>query len=65
MNRQLTTIERAYELAKSGEVRTITEIRDRLREEGYSDAKVQIYGRVLLTDLRRLCVAAYGASDSG
>jgi hypothetical protein len=58
MNIRLTTIERAYEIARSGQVRTVTEIRTQLRAEGYTDAVAQIYGNALITDLRRLCLAA-------
>jgi len=51
-----TTIERAYQLAKSGECPTVDAIKLRLRAEGF--AEKQLIGPVLLADLRRLCVAA-------
>ena len=58
---RLTTIERAYELARSGECATITEIKKRLDREGYPDAGGQLYGRTLQTELRRLCAEAKAA----
>jgi len=54
----LSTIERAYELAKSGEVRTVSQIRERLRTEGYSDAPAHLTSLTLTAELRRLIAAA-------
>src|SRR5665213_3438525 len=50
MDDRPTTIERAYQLAKSGECGGIADIKDRLRAEGYIDAPVQIYGPTLTAD---------------
>ena len=58
-----TTIERAYELARSGECATITDIKKRLDKEGYPDAGGQLYGRTLQTELRRLCAEAKVAEE--
>jgi hypothetical protein len=58
MNLRPTTVERAYQLAKSGGFSGATEIKARLRAEGYMDADAQIYGPTLRSDLRRLCLAA-------
>jgi hypothetical protein len=49
-----TTVERAYQLAMSGKVRSITEIRQRLHSEGYVDSNAQLTGRTITNDLRRL-----------
>jgi len=48
-----TTIERAYQLAESGECPTVDAIKIRLRSEGF--AEKQLIGPVLLADLRRRC----------
>lgn len=58
MTFRLTTIERAYELAKSGECATISDIKARLKAERYHDVDGQLYGRSILTALRKLCDAA-------
>lgn len=55
-----TTLERAFQLARSGEVRGIVDIKARLRAEGYGDAATQLTGPKLISELRRLCVAARG-----
>jgi hypothetical protein len=47
-----TPIERAFELAKSGQCRTTGDIESRLKEEGYDSR--QLIGRVLLRQLRAL-----------
>jgi hypothetical protein len=53
-----SAIERAYELAKSGRFRTLTEIRARLRSEGYDDAPAHFTSLTLTADLRRTIAAA-------
>ena len=58
MNRKLPLLERAFELAKSGEVQTISEIKARLSAEGYSDIHQQISGAALTGQLKRLCKEA-------
>ena len=50
------TIERAYQLARSGEFKTVAEIRTKLNQEGYLDVAGQIYGPTLASALRRLCL---------
>jgi hypothetical protein len=59
---QLTPLERAFELARSGECAQVSDIRKRLRDEGYSDA--QIEGPILTRQLRALLVAAKAAPDT-
>ena len=51
-----TPLERAFELARSGECNLVSDVRKRLRDEGYSDA--QIDGPSLIRQLRRILVAA-------
>jgi hypothetical protein len=50
-----TAIERAYELAREGN--PITEIKKKLRAEGYMDAEAQLYGRALAASLKRARIA--------
>ena len=70
-----TTLERAYELARSGECRTVGDIKTRLQQEGHERVQDRLYGGSLTSALRRLCVAHYvspqgdaaasGPSDAG
>ena len=55
MNSRPTTVERAYQLARTGECRSVSEIKKRLRDEGFFDVNGQLYGPWLAKDLRRLC----------
>lgn len=52
MEPQMTTLERAFQLAKSGGCKTIEELRKALREEGYSTS--HIMGPSLTKQLRAL-----------
>ncbi len=56
MTDRTTTLERAFELARSGECATIIEVREQLVAEGYS--LQQLTGPTLLKQLRTLCAAA-------
>ncbi len=47
-----TTLERAFELARSGDCQSIQEIRERLRAEGHIDS--QVTGPSLMRQLRDL-----------
>ena len=42
MNYRLTTVERAYQLAESGEFANVGEIKRQLSTEGYSDVQGQL-----------------------
>jgi hypothetical protein len=53
-----TTLERAFELARTGEYGGIDEIRDVLQAEGYTLS--QLDGPSLRNQLRKLCVEAKG-----
>jgi predicted membrane GTPase involved in stress response len=52
MNLKLTAVERAFQLAGSGEVATLSDLRARLRREGYD--LNHIVGPALLRQLRTL-----------
>lgn len=52
-------LERAFELAKSGRVARLSDIRAVMRSEGYADMG-QISGAVLRSQLFRLIAAARG-----
>jgi hypothetical protein len=56
MDHRLTTLERAFQLARSGQVSTITEIVKSLKRDGYSTD--QIEGAVLKRQLTDLIKAA-------
>ncbi len=58
MDTRPTSLERAYELARSGACFTVADIKTRLRAEGLSED--QIFGPRLLAELRALCAAARG-----
>jgi len=49
-------LERAFELARSGECAKLEDIRERLKAEGYGVE--QLSGPALLRQLRELCVAS-------
>ena len=55
----MTTLERAFELAKSGNVASIEELRQKLRGEGYETA--QINGPALGRQLRGMMRKSRGA----
>ncbi|WP_029417511.1 hypothetical protein [Brevundimonas bacteroides] len=56
-----TTIERAYELARSGACRTVGDIKVRLQAEGYEGVKDRLYGASMTGALRKLCLENYVA----
>lgn len=56
-----TTIERAYELARSGACRTVGDIKARLQAEGYEGVKDRLYGASMTGALRKLCLENYVA----
>ena len=58
MDHTVTALERAFQLAKSGDYTSVTDIKKRLGAEGYSIA--QITGRVLSKQLDALIKAARG-----
>lgn len=56
-----TTLERAYELARSGQCRTVGDIKTRLQQEGHERVQDRLYGGSLTSALRKLCVEHYVA----
>jgi hypothetical protein len=54
MSSRPTILERAYALASSGEFQRITDIKARLKAEGYADVRTQLFGTTIHRDLRRL-----------
>lgn len=58
MNDRLTTLERAFQLAKSGDCASVTQIRERLKKEGYSDWQSHTKGPSIRAQLNALCAAA-------
>jgi hypothetical protein len=50
-----TTLERAFELARSGEFTTVADIRQRLRAERYDQVDAHLSGPALSRQLRALC----------
>ena len=63
MTKPRTTLERAFEFARSGECRTVGEINTRLKAEGYMDLQHHLSaGRGLREQLLKLCKAACEAN---
>lgn len=58
MSVKLTTIERAYELARSGGFRRTGDIRIQLAREGFEEVDARTSGRSLMADLMMLCKQA-------
>jgi hypothetical protein len=52
---QPTTVERAFELARSGSCASVQDIRRRLKSEGYDQVEAHLSGPSLGKQLRRLC----------
>jgi hypothetical protein len=59
MNHRPTTIERAYELARSGECRTLSDVKQRLSADGHDRIQEHLYGSTVSAALRKLCQANY------
>ncbi len=59
-----TTLERAYELARSGSCRTVGDIKTRLQQEGHERVQDRLYGGSLTSALRKLCTAHYIAPEA-
>jgi hypothetical protein len=55
MNQHKTTLERAYELASSGECSGIGDVRAALTRERFSDVAGQLYGPTIQKQLNRIC----------
>ena len=53
-----STLERAFELARSGECASTSEIRQRLKRERYDSVDAHLQGPSITRQLRLLCEAA-------
>jgi hypothetical protein len=62
MTFRTTPVERAFELARSGDCANIAALRKRLKSEGISQA--QIYGPFLIRQLRVLCNLSARTADA-
>jgi hypothetical protein len=62
MTQRATTLERAFELARSGKYAGVSELRQQLKAEGYSPD--QLTGPALLRQLRDLCIASAGSAGA-
>jgi hypothetical protein len=58
-----TMLERAYQLARTGEFRSTPAIRAQLKREGYAQTHVHIAGRALIQSLNRACAEAQAQSQ--
>ena len=59
-----TTLERAYELARSGGCRTVGDIKAKLQAEGHERVQDRLYGGSVTSALRKLCAAHYVVPDN-
>lgn len=59
-----TTLERAFELARSGGCASVQDIRRRLKSEGYDQVEAHLAGPSLGKQLRRLCEEARKAAEA-
>lgn len=55
MTFRATTLERAYQLAESGACRTVGEVKQQLKIEGYERIQDALYGSTITSALRKLC----------
>jgi hypothetical protein len=60
---QLSTVERAYELARSGSCGTVDDIRRALTAEQYPSVQAHLAGPSIRRALLALCKAAKAATD--
>ena len=64
MTYRLSTVERAYELAKSGTCADLNQVKRRLQDEGYGSVGPHLSASLLSRELRALCKAACSQTDS-
>lgn len=58
----MSTVQRAYELAASGECADLKEVKARLSAEKHVNVTGHLHGRSITADLARLCREAAGMS---
>jgi hypothetical protein len=61
----LTTVERAFELARSGSCASVQDIRRQLKSEGHDQVEAHLAGPSLGKQLRRHCEDARKAAAEG
>ena len=61
MTHRPTTLERAYELAREGRCRTVSDVKQALSAEGFDRIQDSLYGPTLSAALRKLCQENYVA----
>jgi hypothetical protein len=55
----MSTVERAYHLARTGQYSTVTQIKDRLKADGYRAVDALLAGRQIQDHLRAICAATF------
>ena len=65
MNPTPSTLERAFELARSGECANPAEIRARLKKERHDQVEAHLQGPSITKQLRLLCEQAVRPDESG
>ena len=65
MTHRPTTLERAFELARSGDYATVGAIKAQLKAERCHDVEGQLFGRSVQTTLRTLCAASRATAARG
>ena len=60
---QRTTIERAFDLARSGECRTLDELKHRLRQERMESVDFHLAGKLTKSQLSELMARAPGRAE--
>jgi arginine repressor len=63
MDYHVTALERAFQMARSGQYPSVEDIRKQLRAEGFSSA--QVTGRALSRQLKELILQAREAQEAG
>ena len=61
----MTTLERAFEIARAGNARTVTDIGKQLNREGYELVQPHLNGSTVQRQLRTLIVTAHVQSVEG
>ncbi|RYF24050.1 MAG: hypothetical protein EOO77_00960 [Oxalobacteraceae bacterium] len=61
----MTTLERAFEIARAGNARTVTDIRKQLNREGYELVQSHLNGSTVQKQLRALIAIARVQRDDG
>jgi len=59
-----STVERAYQLARSGECADLSEIKKRLRAEGCHAVDALLAARSIQGHLHAICAATYKAAEA-